>query len=71
VEDRIELSLAGDDELLAAAAAHRQYLGSETLATELELGGGAARSLAPAYTEESEVDGRELRIALRSAGAAG
>jgi isoleucyl-tRNA synthetase len=67
VEDRIELSLSGDEELLAAAAAHRDYLSSETLATERVLGGGPARSAPSGHSEQSEIEGRELNIALRAA----
>jgi isoleucyl-tRNA synthetase len=70
VEDRIELSLSGDEELLAAAAAHRDYISSETLATELQLGGGPARSAPSGHNEDAEIEGRELSIALRAVGAA-
>ena len=35
VEDRIELALAGDPALIAAAETHRDYLAGETLAVEL------------------------------------
>ena len=65
VSDRIELALGGDDELLAAARAHEEYVAGETLATSVAYdgtadgGGGATR-----------VDGRELRISVaRVAGA--
>src|SRR6202022_4904020 len=41
VEDRIELALAGDEDLLAAAQEHRAYLAGETLAVQLALGEAA------------------------------
>jgi isoleucyl-tRNA synthetase len=66
VEDRISLTLAGDEELLDAARAHESYLAGETLAVELAYDGADA----PAGAERSEIDGRELLIAVepRSAG---
>ena len=56
VEDRIALSLAGDEDLLAAARAHEDYLTGETLATSLETDG--------AEGEPATIDGRELRISV-------
>jgi isoleucyl-tRNA synthetase len=60
VEDRITLTLGGDDELLAAARAHEPYLTGETLATSIGYdgarGGHAAR-----------IEGRELLIDLERA----
>jgi isoleucyl-tRNA synthetase len=66
VEDRIELWLAGDEALLAAAQAHGDYVTGETLALRLELGAAAGDGVAD-YAEESRVDGRALTIALRRA----
>ena len=57
VEDRIELRLGGDDELLAAARAHEGYLSGETLAQTVDYGDGADGSAAT-------IDGLELRIAV-------
>ena len=37
VEDRIALALGGDEELLAAARDHEDYVARETLAVEVEL----------------------------------
>jgi isoleucyl-tRNA synthetase len=62
VEDRIALRLAGDPALVAAAEAHRDYLVGETLAVELEMGDGAS---AMDYSEQTEIDGLPLSIALR------
>lgn len=64
VEDRIVLRLGGDDDLLAAARAHRDYIGRETLATTLDIGDTQFDDGAVAT-----VDGMELRIALRKDGA--
>jgi len=59
VEDRIELTLGGDDELLAAARAHEDYVAGETLATSLSWTGDGG--------EAASIDGRELRIAVKRA----
>ncbi len=56
ITDRIELVLGGDDELLAAAQAHAGYVGGETLATSLRLGGEGGSM--------TTIDGRELNIGL-------
>ena len=65
VEDRITLALGGDDALLAAAQAHRDYIAGETLATELTLGNGADGL---DYSESATVEGLELGIALSRTG---
>jgi isoleucyl-tRNA synthetase len=57
VEDRIELELGGDPDLLEAVRAHADYISGETLAVALSLDG--------AVGEPVTVEGRELRIALR------
>jgi isoleucyl-tRNA synthetase len=72
VEDRIELSLTGAQDLIEAAASHRDYLTGETLAIELGLGEDgpdvASRDASAGdYREQTEVDGLELSIALRRA----
>ncbi len=56
ISDRIALSLGGDDELLAAARAHSEYLCGETLAETVDY---AAEQGEPAL-----VDGRQLRISI-------
>ncbi len=59
ISDRIELQLGGDEELLAAARAHEQYVGGEVLAEQItfaEDGLGDAGS--------TKVDGRDLIIVL-------
>jgi isoleucyl-tRNA synthetase len=56
ITDRIELALGGDEELLAAARAHQDYLAGEVLAISVAYGGGDGAS--------ATIDGRELTIAL-------
>ena len=58
VEDRIALTLGGDDELLDAVRAHERYVAGETLATSIvyDGAGGEASTL---------IEGRKLRIAVQ------
>jgi isoleucyl-tRNA synthetase len=56
ITDRIELGLAGDEELLAAARAHQPYIAGEVLATAV------AYDATDGVT--AQLDGRELRIAV-------
>ncbi|MBA3420449.1 MAG: hypothetical protein H0U12_00875, partial [Thermoleophilaceae bacterium] len=61
VEDRIELALAGDDELLDAVRAHERYVTAETLAVDLAYygsgpGGGTGHT--------AQIEGRDIRIDL-------
>jgi isoleucyl-tRNA synthetase len=55
ITDRIALTLAGDEDLLAAAQAHQDYLAGEALATSVSYGGSADGAAA-------KIDGRELSI---------
>jgi isoleucyl-tRNA synthetase len=57
VEDRIELLLAGADELLEAARDYESYVTRETLATTVTYDGVAA-------VEPVTIEGQELRIAV-------
>jgi isoleucyl-tRNA synthetase len=61
VEDRIALTLGGDQELLAAARAHEEYVAGETLATSLDFDS--------AGEQQAEIEGRPLSISVRLAGA--
>ncbi|HXD54155.1 MAG TPA: isoleucine--tRNA ligase [Solirubrobacteraceae bacterium] len=67
VEDRIALSLQGDEALLAAARTHREYIAGETLAVELSLG-EANGTPSLDHAEAATVDGLQLGIALSRAG---
>jgi isoleucyl-tRNA synthetase len=58
VEDRISLTLAGDEELLAAAREHEDYVAGETLATSLAFDG------ADSGAESAEIEGRPLSISV-------
>ncbi|MDX6648725.1 MAG: isoleucyl-tRNA synthetase [Solirubrobacteraceae bacterium] len=60
VEDRIDLILGGDEELLAAARAHEEYVAGETLATSLSFDGAGTG-------EPATIEGRELRISVAKA----
>jgi isoleucyl-tRNA synthetase len=80
VEDRIELALSGDAELLAAASDHETYLAQETLATSVTLTEPTppSRLRRPAQASagtgdgaegasEATIEGRPLRIVLSRA----
>jgi isoleucyl-tRNA synthetase len=68
VEDRIELALDGDPALLEAARAHRAYLRGETLAIDLQLATDAKQANAAMdYSEQAEIDGLGITIAIRKA----
>ena len=69
VEDRIELRLSGEETLLEAAQAHRDYLLGETLAVGLLLGEDVPEAVAAdvEHSEPAEIDGLPLNIALRRA----
>ena len=64
VTDRIVLTLGGDSELLQAAQAHQAYLAAETLATAVSYDGADAEA-------KTEIEGRELQIAVERSGRAG
>jgi isoleucyl-tRNA synthetase len=59
VTDRIRLLLGGDGELLEAARAHEAYVAGETLATSVSYDAADAAA--------TEIEGRELRIAVQRA----
>ena len=60
VEDRISLTLGGDAELLDAVREHEELVAGEALATSVQLAADAAG-------EATQVDGRELVIAVEKA----
>jgi isoleucyl-tRNA synthetase len=58
VEDRIALTLGGDEELLAAAREHERYVAGETLATSVDYDGAELQSAS------AEIEGRRLLIGV-------
>ena len=60
VEDRIELRLEGDAELLAAARDHDDYLAQETLAVSVRFDGAAGAT-------EVSIEGRPLLVSVTRA----
>jgi isoleucyl-tRNA synthetase len=56
ITDRIELTLGGDEELLAAARAHEDYVSGEVLATSVAYDGADGVS--------AKLDGKDLHIAV-------
>ena len=58
VEDRISLTLGGDDELIDAIRAHEPYVSGETLATSLSYDGGG---------DSTRIEGLVLRIGVERA----
>jgi isoleucyl-tRNA synthetase len=60
VEDRISLTLAGDEELLDAAREHEDYVAGETLATSLDYEGSDG-------AQQAEIEGRALAIGVQRA----
>jgi isoleucyl-tRNA synthetase len=61
ITDRIELTLGGNQELLAAAREHQPYIAGEVLATSV------AYDAANDATATTSIDGHELRISLNRA----
>ena len=57
VEDRIELTRGGDEELLAATRAHEEYVAGETLATSVVYDGASEGAAA-------EIEGKRLLISV-------
>jgi isoleucyl-tRNA synthetase len=66
IEDRIELALQGNPALVRAAEAHREYISGETLALKLAIDDAAA-AVSMDHSEQTDVDGLALGIALRRA----
>ena len=60
VEDRISLTLGGDEELVAAGRAHEDYLKRETLALSVEYNGASA-------VDAVKIEGKSLQIAVHKA----
>ena len=64
VSDRIRLWIDGGAEVLAAVAAHHEYIAGETLAVQLVEGPGAGSG---DVVQETDVDGRTVRITIARA----
>jgi isoleucyl-tRNA synthetase len=60
VEDRIALTLGGDEGLLDAARVHEAYVSGEVLAVQVSYDSNGSG-------EAATIEGRELRIALTRA----
>ncbi|HEX5984302.1 MAG TPA: isoleucine--tRNA ligase [Solirubrobacterales bacterium] len=60
ITDRIDLTLAGDTDLIEAAQAHQDYLAKEVLATSVSYDGTSNGATA-------KIDGRDLKIGVRRA----
>jgi isoleucyl-tRNA synthetase len=60
ITDRIDLTLAGDPDLLAAAQAHQDYLTNEVLAISVSFDGESNDAVA-------KIDGRDLKIRVSRA----
>jgi isoleucyl-tRNA synthetase len=60
ITDRIDLTLAGDPDLLEAAQTHQDYLANEVLATSVSYDGTSNGAIA-------KIDGRELSIGVSRA----
>jgi isoleucyl-tRNA synthetase len=72
ITDRIELSLGGDGDLVAAAREHEDYVAGEVLATTVGYDAADPPETAPAADAKRSsrrvvVEGRELRIAVTRA----
>jgi isoleucyl-tRNA synthetase len=67
ISDRIEVAVAANLDVAGQLEPHRSWLADETLATSLAIGPDADLAGASA-TEESSVDGADLRLMLRRAG---
>jgi isoleucyl-tRNA synthetase len=64
VSDRIRLAIGGDADVVEAATAHREWIGSEVLATELILGGAPEREGTTLARQRVELDGLHADLAL-------
>ncbi len=65
LDDRIRLGIFGAPEVAAAAVAHRDYIASEVLAVEVEVGPEPPGADAYDHTREIRLDGRQAVIAVR------
>jgi isoleucyl-tRNA synthetase len=64
VSDRIRLAIGGDAEVVEAAAAYREWIGSEVLATEVTVAGPPAEEGTMLARQRVELDGLHADLAL-------
>jgi isoleucyl-tRNA synthetase len=64
VSDRIRLAIGGDAELVEAATVHREWIGSEVLATDVILGGALKGEGTTLARHEVDLDGIHADLAL-------
>jgi isoleucyl-tRNA synthetase len=65
VEDRIDLSLSGNPELLTAAQEYESYVTGETLAISIVYGENGSTQSEPSAVEQITIDSHKLTIALK------
>ena len=65
ITDRIELAVAGPDELRSAAREHADFMARETLANAVSVDGDVAEEDFP-HVREVDIDGTAARIGLRT-----
>jgi isoleucyl-tRNA synthetase len=71
VSDRIRLGISGDEALVEALTAHRDFIAGETLAVELEITRAALSEGSYAEVREVDLDGAPATIGLAKATATG
>jgi isoleucyl-tRNA synthetase len=64
LDDRIRLGIFGAPEVASAVEAHRDYIASEVLAVEVEVGSRLPQGNGYEHTREIRLDGREVTVAV-------
>jgi isoleucyl-tRNA synthetase len=64
LDDRIRLGIFGAPEVASAVEAHRDYIASEVLAVEVEVGSRLPQGHGYEHTREIRLDGREVTVAV-------
>jgi len=65
LDDRIRLGIFGAPEVASAAEAHREYIASEVLAVEVEVGPEPPTADGYEHMREIQLDGREAVIGVQ------
>jgi isoleucyl-tRNA synthetase len=68
ITDRIELSIGGPPRIVEAATRFKDFIGGETLAVKVSVGGDEA-GLASPHVLEVDIDGTSATVGLGRAGA--